>query len=209
MAFLVFEGIDGSGKSGLLARLCKRFQEEGLAFVKTKEPGGTRNGVKIREILLEKQNLNLEALTEVLLYYADRKQHVEELIKPNLEKGLWVLSDRYWASTSAYQCGGRGIDESFIQSLKQKVCQNIEPDLWILLDLPIEDSLKRLFISKKDKRDRLEMEDSAFHQRVRDYYLKLAKREPHKWLILPATKKPQELLEQVLSHLKQINLLKP
>ena len=207
MAFLAFEGIDGSGKSGLLDLLCKKLQEEGLAFVKTREPGGTKNGIKIREILLEKQNMALDPLTEVLLYYADRKQHIEELIKPNLKKGLWILSDRYWASTSAYQCGGRGIDENFVQIIKQKICQNIEPDLWILLDLPIEDSLKRLFIAKKDNRDRLEMENSAFHQRVKDYYLKLAKKEPHKWLILSATKKPQELLEQVLSHLKQINLL--
>ena len=203
MAFLVFEGIDASGKSTLLNLLCERFQKDGVAYIKTREPGGTKIGEKIREILLEKESTTLNSLTETLLYYADRKQHIEEQVKPSLKKGLWVLSDRYWASTSAYQCGGRGIDEGFVQNLKKQVCTNCEPDIWILLDLPVEESLKRLFVLKKDRRDRLEMENSAFHQKVRDYYLKLAEEEPSKWLILDATKPPDQLLEQILSHLKQ------
>ena len=208
MAFLVFEGIDASGKSTLLDLLCKTFQDKGLAFVKTKEPGGTKNGEKIRKILLEKHNFILDSLAETLLYYADRRQHIEELVKPSIKKDLWVLSDRYWASTSAYQCGGRGVDESFVQSLQKQICEACEPDLWILLDLPIEEALKRLFVSKKDNRDRLEMENSAFHQRVRDYYLKLAQQEPAKWLVLDATKPTAWLLEQLLSYLKKIGILK-
>ena len=208
MAFLVFEGIDASGKSTLLDLLCKTFQDKGLAFVKTKEPGGTKNGEKIRKILLEKHNFILDSLAETLLYYADRRQHIEELVKPSIKKDLWVLSDRYWASTSAYQCGGRGVDESFVQSLQKQICEACEPDLWILLDLPIEEALKRLFVSKKDNRDRLEMENSAFHQRVRDYYLKLAQKEPAKWLVLDATKPTAWLLEQLLSYLKKIGILK-
>lgn len=207
MAFLVFEGVDASGKSTLLNLLCEKFQRNGVAFIKTREPGGTKIGEKIREILLEKESTSLDSLTETLLYYADRKQHTEERIKPSLRKGLWVLSDRYWASTSAYQCGGRSIDESFIQNLKKQTCAGCEPDIWILLDLPIEEALKRLVSLKKDLRDRLEMENSAFHQKVRDYYLKLAKEEPSKWLILDATKPPAQLLEQLLSHLKQKGFL--
>ena len=208
MAFLVFEGIDASGKSTLLDLLCKTFQDKGLAFIKTKEPGGTKNGEKIRKILLEKQNFMLDSLAETLLYYADRRQHVEELLKPSIKKDLWILSDRYWASTSAYQCGGRGVDETFVQSLQKQVCKACEPDLWILLDLPIEEALKRLFVSKKDNRDRLEMENSAFHQRVRDYYLKLTQQDPSQWLVLDATKPTAWLLEQLLAHLKKIGILK-
>ena len=208
MAFLVFEGIDASGKSTLLDLLCKTFQDKGLAFIKTKEPGGTKNGEKIRKILLEKQNFMLDSLAETLLYYADRRQHVEELLKPSIKKDLWILSDRYWASTSAYQCGGRGVDENFVQSLQKQVCKGCEPDLWILLDLPIEEALKRLFVSKKDNRDRLEMENSAFYQRVRDYYLKLTQQEPSRWLVLDATKPTAWLLEQLLAYLKEIGILK-
>ena len=209
MAFLVFEGIDASGKSTLLNLLCEKFKSKALSFVKTREPGGTGNGEKIREILLERQNTSLDPLAETLLYYADRRQNVEEKIKPALEQGQWVLSDRYWASTSAYQCGGRGIDEGFVQELRKQSCSDCEPDLWVLLDLPLEESLKRLFISKRDSKDRLEMENSGFHQRVRDYYLKLAKQEASKWLVLDATRPQEKLLEQLLSYLKDKGFLKP
>ena len=151
MAFLVFEGIDASGKSTLLDLLCQRLAEKGIAFVKTKEPGGTQIGKQIRNLLLDKENVNLNPLSETLLYYADRRQHIEELIQAHLKKNQWVLSDRYWASTSAYQCGGRGIDEKFIESLRRQVCQDCEPDIWVLLDAPIEITLKRLSVSKKDR----------------------------------------------------------
>ena len=144
---------------------------------------------------------------ETLLYYADRKQHVDEKIRPFLKQGKWILSDRYWASTSAYQCGGRGVEESFINSLRKQICSDCEPDLWVLLDLPVEEALKRLLISKKNNRDRLEMENSDFYQRVRDYYLKLVKERPSQWLVLDATKPSATLLEQLLSHLKQKGFL--
>lgn len=202
MAFLVFEGIDGSGKSTLLNLLCEELKKRDLNFICTREPGGTYSGQKIRDILLDRQNTTIHPLTETLLYYADRKQHIEELIKPSLAKGFWLLSDRYWASASAYQCGGRGLEEKFINELKTQVCSDCEPDLWILLDLPVEVSLKRLLVSRKDYRDRFEREEKDFHQRVRDYYLKLAKEDPSKWLILDATKPPEKLLEQILSCLK-------
>ena len=202
MAFLVFEGIDGSGKSTLIEKFCGKLKEKNLSFVKTKEPGGTQIGQKIRSLLLEKSNSHLSPMAETLLYYADRRQHIEEFIKPQLKKNITVISDRYWASTSAYQCGGRHINETFVKSLIKQVCQDCQPDLWILLDLPIEITLKRLFISKKDGRDRMEMEDSSFHQKVRDYYLKLAQQKPDKWLILEGEKSPSLLLEELLAQLK-------
>ena len=203
MAFLVFEGIDGSGKSTLLNLLSEQLKKQGLNPVCTREPGGSFTGEKIREILLAKQNTSLDSLAETLLYYADRKQHIEEVIKPSLNKGFWLLSDRYWASTSAYQCGGRGVEENFINQLKENTCSDCEPDLWILLDLPVEISLKRLLVSRKNNRDRFEREEQAFHQRVRDYYLKLAHGDPSKWLLLDATLSPEELLEKLLSYLKE------
>lgn len=202
MAFLVFEGIDGSGKSTLIDQFCRNLKEKQIPFVQTKEPGGTKIGEKIRKLLLEKNNTLLSPMTEALLYYADRKQHIEEFIKPHLKKNTTVVSDRYWASTSAYQCGGRSLNENFVEALKDQICKDCEPDLWILLDLPIEITLKRLFVSKKDNRDRIEMENSSFHQRVRDYYLKLAKKNPDKWLILSGEKKTDLLLEELLSRLQ-------
>ncbi|MCZ0931733.1 MAG: dTMP kinase [Oligoflexia bacterium] len=207
MAFLVFEGIDGSGKSTLLNLLCGKLKEQKLPFVQTKEPGGTKIGQKIRKLLLEKDNTHLSPLAETLLYYADRRQHIEEFIKPHLKKNITVVSDRYWASTSAYQCGGRDISESFVESLKNQICKDCEPDLWILLDLPTETTLKRLFVSKKDNRDRMEMETSSFHQKVRDYYLQLAKKDPNKWLVLSGEKSPPLLLKELMSHLNSKEIL--
>ena len=207
MAFLVFEGIDGSGKSTLLNLLCNKLEERKIPFVQTKEPGGTKVGKEIRKLLLEKSNTHLAPIAETLLYYADRRQHIEEFIQAYLQKNMTVVSDRYWASTSAYQCGGRNIDESFVESLRNQVCRNCEPDLWILLDLPIEITLKRLLVSKKEDRDRMEMENSSFHQRVRDYYLKLAERDPDKWLVLSAEKRPSLLLEELIFHLQSKKIL--
>ncbi|MCY4320865.1 MAG: dTMP kinase [Bdellovibrionaceae bacterium] len=207
MAFLVFEGIDGSGKSTLIDLFCNKLNEHKLPFIKTKEPGGTKIGKKIRRLLLEKTNTKLSPMTETLLYYADRKQNIEEVIKPNLKKNITVISDRYWASTSAYQYGGRKISENFITALRHQICKDYEPDLWILLDIPIEITLKRLFISKANKRDRMEMENSSFHQKVRDYYLSLAKKNPEKWLILKGEKKSSILLEELISHLKSKKIL--
>jgi len=207
MAFLVLEGLDASGKSLLLERLCQVLKEKGLFVVKTREPGGTKTGEVIRNILLSRENTQINSLTETLLYYADRKQHIEEVIQPSLKKNLWVISDRYWASTSAYQCGGRNIDENMVQQLQQLICKNCEPDLWILLDLPVEESLNRLALSKANHRDRMEMEEIDFYQRVRDYYLKLAKQEPYKWLVIPATQSPNQVFDQVLSELKKKGLL--
>ena len=135
MAFIVFEGIDASGKSTLLELLSQKLSQElsqkskdtGALVLKTKEPGGTHIGGQIRQMLLDKGHSQLDSVSETLLYYADRKQHVEEFIKPNLKKGHWILSDRYWASTSAYQCGGRGIDEEFVKILRNQVCQTANP----------------------------------------------------------------------------------
>ena len=207
MAFLVFEGVDGSGKSSLIELFLKELEKRRLPFIQSKEPGGTPIGKQIRELLLNKKNLKLNPLSETLLYYADRKQHIQDLIVPALKEKKWVILDRYWASTSAYQCGGRAVSQDFVETLKKEICGDCQPHLWILLDLPVEQSMKRLKLSTGNQLDRMEIEAQDFHQRVRDYYLKLAKEEPTKWLILDSSQKSSQLLEQLISHLKNLNLL--
>lgn len=209
MAFLVFEGVDGSGKTTLIQSLSKILKKKGTSFVITREPGGTEVGQEIRTLLLKKRRMPppLPAV-ETLLYYADRKQHVDQVIQPALKRGEWVLSDRYWASTSAFQCGGRGEDEDFVNLLKEKICGACQPDLWILLDLPIEQSLKRLNKSSSHELDRFEVESKEFHQRIRDYYLKLSRENQKKWLILNATQSSEQILSALLNQLKKIGILK-
>ncbi len=209
MSFLAFEGIDGSGKSTLIKALREDLQKRGFQPVVTREPGGTLIGQKIRSILIEKTDYPPNPYTEILLYYADRHQHITEVIKPSLEKGSFLISDRYWASTFAYQCGGRQIDETFVSHIHQKVCESsLDPDLWILLDLPIEISLERLMKKRKKDPDRFELEEKDFHQRIKDYYLKLSQKNSKSWLVLDATQETQKLLEKVLSYLEKQNLLK-
>ena len=185
MAFLVFEGVDGSGKSSLIKDFSAVLNKKGIAFVMTREPGGTEVGREIRSLLLKKRRIPPLPSVETLLYYADRKQNVDQVIKPALQRGKWVLSDRYWASTSAFQCGGRAEKESFVNFLKEWICEECHPDLWVLLDLPVEESLKRLKKRTKNP-DRFEMENRKFHQEVRNYYLKLARRDRKRWLVLDA-----------------------
>ena len=130
------------------------------------------------------------------------------MIAPALDKKTWVLSDRYWASTSAYQCGGRGISESFVETLKKYICGGCQPHLWVLLDLPVELSLKRLTHFNKKQPDRMEREARGFHQRVKNYYLKLAQKEPDKWLVLDSTQNPPQLLEKLIFYLEAQHFLK-
>lgn len=205
MAFLVFEGTDGTGKTTLMKSLAKELRKNGIFCHLTREPGGTGVGQQIRRILLRKTTTPPVPLTEILLYYADRSQNISENIKPALQKGHWLLSDRYWASTEAYQYGGRGLGKQIIESLNREICKPFEPDLWILLDVPLKESQSRL--NRLKKKDRFEEEALAFHKKVKAYYLKLAKAHPRKWLILSGTKSQKELVGEILKRLKQKKLL--
>ncbi|MCY4512092.1 MAG: dTMP kinase [Bdellovibrionales bacterium] len=208
MAFLAFEGIDGSGKTTLIQSLSKILKKQGIPLVITREPGGTEVGQEIRALLLKKRLNPPLPSVETLLYYADRKQNVDQVIQPALKEGKWVLSDRYWASTSAFQCGGRGESEALVNLLREKICGECQPDLWILLDLPVEQSLKRLNKFSRSHLDRFESEDREFHQKIRDYYLKLSHENQEKWLILDATEPSSEILSKLLTHLERKKILK-
>lgn len=207
MAFLVFEGIDGSGKTTLIKSVTHELKQRGIAPVLTKEPGGTAFGSSIREILLRKENPPTP-LSELLLYYADRRQNIEQRIKPALLQKKWIISDRYWASTYAFQCAGRKVDIAFMETLRNFVCKGFEPDFWILLDLPVEVSLQRLETSRKNTRDRFELEEKKFHKKVRQAYLDLASREKDKWLVLDARKSLETLVADVILKLEDKKLLK-
>lgn len=201
MAFLVFEGLDGSGKSTLIKELSSHLSFQGINYLVTREPGGTQLGNELRTLLVRKEN-KLEiptAKTELLLYEAIRSQHVEITIKPFLLQKGWVLCDRFAASSIAFQAGGRNLDVSDVKWLNHFATGGLCPDLTVFLDLPVEEVQKRCHRRHQQngvKPDRFELEDQQFYKNVRETYLKEIDKEPVKWLVLDAT--------QSLSQLKQI-----
>ena len=203
MAFIVFEGLDHSGKSTLITQLKKELKKEKVDFITTREPGGTVLGEKIREIVLDPYSETISSETEILLISASRKDHIEKVIVPALEMGTWVICDRFWPSTSAFQGAGRGLKMDTVNWLNQfTVPSDVHPDLWILLDMPVAEKEKRSHI-KGHSSDRFEMQDRDFHQRVREHYLSLAQKNQDSWLILNALLTPEELTVKVLEELKK------
>ena len=203
MPFIVFEGLDHSGKSTLISCLSKVLEKQKIEFVSTREPGGTVLGEKIREIVLDPYNEPISSETEILLISASRRDHIEKVIIPSIEAGQWVICDRFWPSTSAFQGAGRGLPPEKVKWLNQfTVPEYIKPDLWVLLDMPVAEKEKRSHI-KGHSSDRFEMQNRQFHQRVREYYLSLAKENKDLWFILNALLSPEELTTQIVEELKR------
>jgi len=176
--FISLEGIEGTGKSTQAQLLAEYLQHRGHAVVRTQEPGGTAISLKIREILLSLESSNMDPVTELLLYNAARVQHIREVISPALAKGEIVISDRFSDSTLAYQGYGRGIDRTMIDALDAIATKGMRPDLTILLDIDVETGLQRN--REINKRDRLELEDITFHEKVRKGFFEIAAREPER-----------------------------
>lgn len=176
--FITFEGIEGSGKTTQMLRLQKHLCALGHEVLITREPGGCLISDSIRALLLDPANTIMTARTELLLYAASRSQHVTEVIQPALDEGKIVLCDRFTDATRAYQGAGRGLDKSFIDSVNEISCDNMTPDLTLLLDFPAELGLTRArnrnLANKLEKEGRFEMEEVSFHQLVRQEYLELA-----------------------------------
>ncbi|SPD73649.1 Thymidylate kinase [uncultured Desulfobacterium sp.] len=186
--FLTFEGIEGCGKSTQAKRLVARLTELKIPVIHTIEPGGTGIGQDIRGILLDNSNECLAPLAELFLYAADRAQHMTEVIKPALLNGTWVVSDRFFDATVAYQGYGRNQDISLIKMLNSRACSDITPDKTFLIDCPVEIGLERAFRRnrelKQEGKARFEREKVAFHESVRKGYLTIAADEPDRFVII-------------------------
>jgi dTMP kinase len=210
MPFVVFEGLDGSGKSSLMAALEAELQSKNLKVLRTREPGGTLLGDQIRELILRREGESPTSRTELLLYEASRAQHVDLVIRPALGQQQWVLCDRFSASSVAFQAGGREIDETWVEKLNEFATDNLEPDLTVLLDLSVEESRRRRN-QRANKggqaEDRIESEADTFHERVRKSFLDQAGKSPGRWLVLSASATPAELLEQLLKHIRSLKWL--
>jgi len=185
---IVFEGIDGSGKSTQVRRLAQRHD-----FDVTFQFGATDVGSAIRSILLDPDNDRLDDRTEALLIVADKAQHVSEIVQPALADGRTVISDRYCASTLAYQGYGRGLDLQMLDSMMDFATQGLEPDLTVLLEIDVEAALDRL----GDQRDRIESAGIDFYQRVRNGYLELAAQHPEVWVVVDAEPSVDEVAARI------------
>ncbi|MBF7084162.1 dTMP kinase [Desulfallas sp. Bu1-1] len=197
--FIVFEGIDGSGKTTQMELLARVLEARGMPVLRTREPGGTRVGDRLRGLLLDPDYRDLTPRTEAFLYAADRAQHVTEKILPALHRGETVLCDRFLYSTLAYQGWGRGVDIVFLTRLNQLATGGLAPDRVILLDLEVEDGLRRAL--KNRPPDRLEGEKAAFFRRVRQGYLEQASRWPEIFRVVRADAPEQEVHRRVLTAL--------
>jgi dTMP kinase len=191
--FITFEGIDGSGKSTQLRLLANYLEQAGCDVLLTREPGGTPVGNRLRAALLDAQE-EVDPLTELLVFAADRAQHVRRILRPALELGRVVFSDRYADATAAYQGAGRGFSPELISEIIQLATEGLKPDLTLLFDLSVDDSTTRTRrrTNGSQRGDRLDSENADFHTRVRDAYLQLAKLEPDRIKVIK-TNQPQEL----------------
>jgi len=196
--FITVEGGEGAGKSTNLAFIHLHLKAAGKTVVLTREPGGTAVGEKIRELLLDKKQSTLGNDTELLLMFAARAQHIEEVILPALNRGDWVLCDRFTDATYAYQGGGRGIAIDRIKILEQWVQGSLKPDLTLLLDLSVEEGMQRA--SERSEPDRFEQEKNDFFNRVRDCYLQMAQTNSERYRIVDASLSLDNVQQQI-SHI--------
>jgi len=203
--FLTFEGIEGSGKSTQVALLEGSLRASGANVLRTREPGGTALAEQIRELILDVRQEPVHRETELLLFLAARAQHVRERIKPALEAGQIVISDRFTDATLAYQGGGRWVDPSILNGLNDWASGGIQPDRTYLLDVPVTVGMARAKNRGGEAGiDRIEREGSVFLKAVRDEYLRLAEREPKRILVLDGQKPPESLAKVILSDVESI-----
>ena len=200
-AFVTLEGTEGVGKSTSLAFIEQILSAAGHHVVVTREPGGTQLGEQIRNLILEGNHQYLSAEIEALLMFAARAQHLNEVIRPALADGAWVLCDRFTDSTFAYQGGGRGVSARFLTSLKVAIQGNLEPDLTLLFDAPIEIGIARI---AKRKPDHFEREDREFFERVRKGYLNLVARFPDRIKLINADQSITDVQRELKHHIDKL-----
>jgi len=198
--FITLEGGEGCGKSTQSRLLLKKLEQRNIPVVLTHEPGGTALGNEMRKALKKKRGSFISPQAELFLVAASRAQLVAEVIRPALEEGKVVICDRFTHSTMVYQGYGRGLDFTAIQMVNNMATGNLNPDLIILLDIPPEQGLAR----KRSLKDRFELEDLSFHQRVREGYLKMAAAEPDRWLVIDASLPKVKIAEIIWDRVSQL-----
>lgn len=201
--FITFEGIEGCGKTTQLNLAADALRAKGYDVLETAEPGGTVLGQRIREILLGQGSFNICPEAELLLFMADRAQHVKEVIMPAVTAGKVVLCDRFLDATIAYQGYGRGLKVEAIREIYERVGGGVKPDLTILFDLMVDAGFERL-LKRNGEIDRLEKEDRDFHQRVRYGYLTLAEQEPTRIFLINASLDVKQVHESVMVRLEKL-----
>jgi dTMP kinase len=199
--FITIEGMEGAGKSTNLDYACDFFAQRNINFVVTREPGGTEVAELIRDLLLAHHNEAIAPLTELLLIFAARAQHLETVIKPALASGQWVISDRFTDATYAYQGQGRLLGGDKVELLEQFVQQDLRPDLTIILDVPVELSAQR--VRQRGELDRFETESEVFFQRVRDAYHQRVSTDVNRYALIDASRPLVDVQTDILAVLKQ------
>lgn len=195
--FITLEGVDGAGKSTHIPAIARLLQARGKEVLLTREPGGTPLGEKLRELLLHE---NMHPETESMLMFAARREHIEQVIRPALARGAYVVSDRFTDASFAYQCGGRGVSTVKIGQLEQWVQGDFQPDLTLLFDVPVAVSTQRLAGARNP--DRFEQEGADFFERIRNAYLARAEQFPQRFRVIDSGKPISDIhyeLEEILS----------
>ena len=198
--FITLEGIEGSGKTSSIKSITDLLDKRNISYIVTREPGGSSIGKELRAILLH-PDTEISPEVELMLMLSDRKDHVEKIILPNLEKGNWVVSDRFMDSSIAYQGGGRQLGKKLIISLAEYL--NLpQPDLTLLFDLPVETSLSR--VKARGELDRFEKEELEFHKRIRNTYLDLATNNSNRIKIIDSSQKIESMLNNVKQAIEKL-----
>ena len=202
--FVTLEGIEGAGKSTVARIVCDWLKARGTTVRLTREPGGTPLAERVRQVVLERGNEQLSPVTETLLMFSARGIHVENLIRPALARGEWVVCDRFTDATRAYQGAGRGVSSELIETLAAAVQGELRPDCTLLLDLPPAVGLARARQRSGAAADRFEAEAEAFFVKVRAAYLELAAAEPHRIRVIDASVALPEVERQVIEALESL-----
>ena len=206
--FITLEGIEGSGKTTQIKNIVEFLENKGYDCVVTREPGGTKIGEKIRSILLDPKNRNMEPACELLLYLSDRVQHIKELINPALSEGKTIICDRFFDATLVYQGYARGLSIDLIIKLHEMIAYGLKPDITILLDLLPEIGLSRAWEqidngSRSGVETRFEKETLLFHEKIRAGYLELARLEPKRFRVIDASKNKDQVKQQIINALRK------
>jgi len=203
--FITFEGGEGAGKSTQIARSAEWLRSRGVEAVVTREPGGTPRAERLRAILLERESEPMPQACELLLMFAARATHLDNLVRPAVARGAWVLCDRFTDATYAYQGGGRGLPKAQIDALVGIVHPDLQPHLTVLLDLPVAAGLARAsHRNGTEGPDRFESEQQAFFERVRDTYLERARHEPGRFRVVDSTGSPDDVASRIRAALKPL-----